>query len=44
MILRSDAIQARLLRLEEVLSRLEKLSGTEPFTDFRESWAAERGL
>ena len=44
MILRADAIRARLLRLEEVLSRLEKLADSPQGTDFRESWAVERGL
>lgn len=45
MVLRAESVRERLLRLEEVVSRLESLrarrSGTE---DFRDAWAIERGL
>jgi uncharacterized protein YutE (UPF0331/DUF86 family) len=46
-VLRPDAIRARLLRLEEVLSRLEHLARMDNSSvrpDFREAWARERGL
>lgn len=47
MVLRTDAVRARLLKLEEVISRLEdvaRASGTSPTATFRDAWAAERGL
>lgn len=47
MVLRPEAIRERLLRLEEVVSRLEELGRLEPHalrTNFRDAWAAERGL
>jgi hypothetical protein len=39
-------VRERLLRLEEVLSRLEALrrEGVDPRRDFRQAWLAERGL
>jgi uncharacterized protein YutE (UPF0331/DUF86 family) len=46
-VLRPEAIRARLLRLEEVVSRLEELARRGDPTlraDFREEWARERGL
>jgi uncharacterized protein YutE (UPF0331/DUF86 family) len=46
-VLRPEAVRERLLRLEEVVSRLERL-GRRPLPgfgdDFRDAWAAERGL
>ena len=47
MVLRPEAVRERLLRLEEVISRLEdlrRLGGTAPAGDFRTAWSAERGL
>ena len=44
MVLKPEAIRARLLKLEEVISSLEELRATGPTGDFRDSWAAERGL
>jgi uncharacterized protein YutE (UPF0331/DUF86 family) len=47
MVLRPDAIRERLLKLEEVISRLEELGRVEPGAlrqSFRDAWAAERGL
>lgn len=46
MVLRPEAVRERLLRLEEVLSRLEELrrEGVDPRGDFRQAWLAERGL
>lgn len=47
MVLRPEAIRQRLLRLEEVISRLEELAAigpTELRAGFRDAWAAERGL
>jgi uncharacterized protein YutE (UPF0331/DUF86 family) len=45
-VLRPEALRERLLRLEEVTSRLEELARTEPLTpaSFRDIWAVERGL
>lgn len=47
MVLRPEAVHERLLRLEEVTSRLEELTrvdfGTER-SSFRDAWAIERGL
>jgi uncharacterized protein YutE (UPF0331/DUF86 family) len=46
-VLRPDVIRERLLRLEEVVSRLEELGRVAPATSresFRDAWAAERGL
>ena len=39
-------VRERLLRLEEVVSRLEELQreGIDPRGDFRQAWLAERGL
>jgi uncharacterized protein YutE (UPF0331/DUF86 family) len=42
-LLRPDAVRERLLRLEEVVSRLEDLAGRDR-EGFRDEWAAERGL
>jgi uncharacterized protein YutE (UPF0331/DUF86 family) len=46
-VLRAEAVRERLLKLEEVISRLEELarerSANEART-FRDEWAAERGL
>lgn len=47
MVLRPEAVRARLLRLEEVVSRLQQLSGLgrrELREDFRAAWTVERGL
>lgn len=46
MVLRPEAVRERLLRLEEVVSRLEALGreGIDPRGDFRQAWLAERGL
>jgi uncharacterized protein YutE (UPF0331/DUF86 family) len=47
LVLRREAVRERLLRLEEVISRLEELSRSsaeQMERDFREAWAAERGL
>jgi len=46
-VLRPEAVRQRLLKLEQAISRLEELGrggGTLLRTDFREAWAAERGL
>jgi uncharacterized protein YutE (UPF0331/DUF86 family) len=46
-VLRSEAIRERLLRLEQVVSRLQQLSalgGRELREDFRSAWTVERGL
>lgn len=47
MVLRPELVRERLVRLEEVVSRLEELSRLEPHRirqDFRDAWAVERGL
>jgi uncharacterized protein YutE (UPF0331/DUF86 family) len=47
MVLRSDAIRERLLKLEEVISRLEDVGPLGAATlrlNFRDAWIAERGL
>lgn len=47
MVLRPDALRRRLLKLEEIVSRLETvgpLSAEDLATDFRNSWVVERGL
>lgn len=47
MVLRADAVRARLLKLEEVISRLEEIERAGVATaggTFRDAWAAERGL
>lgn len=47
MVLRPDAIRQRLLKLEEVLARLQELGPLDPTslrTNFRDAWSAERGL
>jgi len=46
LVLRPEAVRERLLRLEEVLSRLQELQreGVDPRGDFRQAWLAERGL
>ena len=47
MVLRPEALRERLLRLEEVVSRLEEINrqGAAALADsFRDAWAAERGL
>jgi uncharacterized protein YutE (UPF0331/DUF86 family) len=44
-VLRPDAVRERLLRLEEVTSRLEALRLPDSAgSDFRDAWAVERGL
>jgi uncharacterized protein YutE (UPF0331/DUF86 family) len=46
-VLRIEAIRARVLRLEEVVSRLEDLERQRDraaLPDFRDAWARERGL
>lgn len=47
MVLRPEAVRERLLRLEEVISKLEELSrldSSQLRENFRDSWAVERGL
>lgn len=47
MVLRPEAVRERLLRLEQVVSRLEQLSTLrvdELQDDFRAAWTVERGL
>ena len=47
MVLRPEAIRDRLLKLEEVISRLEELCPPDPKMlreNFQHAWAAERGL
>ena len=47
MVLRVDAVRARLLKLEEVISRLEEIERAgvaTPGGTFRDAWAVERGL
>ena len=47
MVVRPEAIRERLLRLEEVISRLEELRLAAPAAppgSFRDAWASERGL
>lgn len=47
MVLRAESIRARLLKLEEVITHLQELgpfSGEDLSRDFRNAWAAERGL
>lgn len=44
MVLKPEAVRARLLKLEEVISRLEELQSADPAGDFRDAWAVERGL
>ncbi len=47
MVLRPEAVRERLLRLEEVISRLEELRRLDARAlreGFREVWAVERGL
>jgi len=46
-VLRPEALRERILKLEEVVSRLEDLNRTATSalrTNFRDAWAAERGL
>lgn len=46
-VLRPEAVRQRLLKLEESISRLEVLGRSDRVTlrtNFREAWAAERGL
>jgi uncharacterized protein YutE (UPF0331/DUF86 family) len=46
-VLRPEVVRERLLRLEEVVSRLEELAqpgATASGSGFRDAWAAERGL
>jgi uncharacterized protein YutE (UPF0331/DUF86 family) len=46
-VIRTDAIRARLLRLEEVVAKLVELRALPPAEidqDFRNAWALERGL
>ena len=47
MVLRADALRERLQNLEEVISRLQQVNRTDRAalrTNFRDAWAAERGL
>ena len=47
MVLKPEAIRERLLRLEDVISRLEdlgRLEASQLRADFRDAWAVERGL
>jgi uncharacterized protein YutE (UPF0331/DUF86 family) len=46
-VLRPEAVRQRLLKLEQAISRLEELGRSDRTllrTNFREAWAAERGL
>jgi uncharacterized protein YutE (UPF0331/DUF86 family) len=46
-VLRPDALRERLQKLEDIISRLEDVGGTDRTTlrtNFRDAWAAERGL
>jgi len=46
-VLRPEAVRERLLKLEQVVSRLQQLSGLDPSElreDFRAAWTVERGL
>jgi uncharacterized protein YutE (UPF0331/DUF86 family) len=46
-VLRAEAVRARLLKLEEVISRLEEIERAGVATTgatFRDTWAVERGL
>jgi uncharacterized protein YutE (UPF0331/DUF86 family) len=43
-VLKPKAVRARLLKLEEVISRLEELHAAGVNQDFRDIWAVERGL
>ena len=44
MVLRPDAVRERLVKLEEVISRLKEIEPRALREDFRHAWAAERGL
>ena len=47
MVLRPEAVRSRLLKLEQVVSRLQQFSGLgrdELREDFRAAWTVERGL
>ena len=44
MVLKPEAVRARLLKLEEVISRLGDLQSADLANDFRDAWAVERGL
>lgn len=44
MVLKPEALRARLLKLEEIISRLEILRDQAVEDDFRHEWATERGL
>ena len=45
MVLRPEAVRERLLKLEEVISRLDELRrSARKSRDFRDEWAVERGL
>ena len=45
MVLRSDSVRERLLKLEEAASGLERiLAARRPTPDLRDDWAIERGL
>jgi len=43
-VLRAEAVRERLLKLEEIVSRLKKLHPDSGAADFLHEWAAERGL
>jgi uncharacterized protein YutE (UPF0331/DUF86 family) len=43
-VLKPEAIRARLLKLEETISRLEGLQAEELGHDYRDAWAVQRGL
>lgn len=43
MVLKPEAIRARLLKLEEIISRLERLAGSAG-AEAADDWAVERGL
>ena len=47
MVLRPEALRERLLKLEEVISKLQEIGRLDPAAlrmNFREAWGAERGL
>lgn len=45
MVLRLDSVRARLVKLEEIITRLSELSADDSAQgDFRQTWAVERGL
>jgi len=43
-VLKPEALRARLLKLEEVIAGLVELADAQPHAGIRETWAVERGL